>query len=55
MLDHFFMLKNTFLMLAENLKERVIEGKNCKCFISYFCIYLKERNVVISDLALGRK
>ena len=55
MLDHFFMLKNTFLMLAENLKERVIEGKNCKCFISYFCIYLKERKVVISDLALGRK
>ena len=44
-----------FLMLEENMKERVIESKNCKCFISYFCIYLRERKVVISDLALGPK
>ena len=26
--QHLLMLKNTFLMLAENMKERVIESKN---------------------------
>ena len=36
MLDNFLMLKNTFLMLAENMKERVIESKTANVVYHIF-------------------